>query len=58
MAWLLLIVAGLLEVAWAALLPQTDGLTRPLPTVGFVVLLASSMFALAKATESIPIGTE
>ena len=57
MAWLLLIVAGLLEVAWAALLPQTEGLTRPVATVGFVALLASSMFLLARATETIPIGT-
>lgn len=57
MAWLLLIVAGLMEVAWAALLPATEGLTRPLPTVGFLALLGASMFALSKATEVIPLGT-
>ena len=57
MSWIILIVAGLLEVAWASTLPATEGLTRPLPTVGFVALLAASMFGLSKATESIPLGT-
>jgi quaternary ammonium compound-resistance protein SugE len=57
MSWILLIVAGLLEVAWAAALPATDGLTRPVPTAGFLMLLAASMFGLAKATETIPLGT-
>lgn len=57
MSWLLLIVAGLLEVAWASVLPSTEGLSRPGPTLGFLVLLAASMVALAKATEVIPIGT-
>jgi quaternary ammonium compound-resistance protein SugE len=57
MAWPLLIVAGLLEVAWATVLPTTSGLTRLVPTVVFLVLLAASMVALAKASEVIPIGT-
>ncbi len=57
MAWILLVVAGLLEVAWAALLPTTNGLTRPAPTVAFVALLSLSMLTLARAVESIPIGT-
>jgi len=57
MSWVILILAGLLEVAWAAVLPSTEGLTRPAPTAAFVVLLAGSMFALARATETIPLGT-
>ena len=57
MSWLLLVVAGLLEVAWASVLPTTHGLTRPLTTGAFVVLLAGSMFLLAKAAENIPLGT-
>lgn len=57
MAWILLVVAGVLEVAWAAVLPATNGLTRPGPTAGFLALLALSMVALAKAAETIPIGT-
>lgn len=57
MPWLLLIVAGLLEVAWASVLPRTEGLSRPGPTALFVVLLAASMGALAKASQTIPLGT-
>ncbi len=57
MSWLILIVAGLLEVAWATSLPATEGFTRLLPTVGFVALLTASMLALAKAAQVIPIGT-
>lgn len=57
MAWLLLVFAGLLEVAWASVMPSTHGLTRPLPTAGFLVLLAASMLALSTATRSIPLGT-
>ncbi len=57
MPWILLVVAGLLEVAWASTLPATEGLSRPAPTVAFLGLLAGSMLALAKATETIPLGT-
>lgn len=57
MAWILLVFAGLLEVAWASLLPATHGLTRPVPTIGFLVLLTASMVALAKAAQTIPLGT-
>ena len=57
MSWALLVVAGLLEVAWASVLPATDGLTRPAPTVAFVGLLTAGMLALSKAAESIPLGT-
>ena len=57
MPWLLLVIAGLLEVAWASALPATKGLTRPLPTVAFVVALGGSMYLLARAAQSIPLGT-
>lgn len=57
MAWILLVIAGLLEVAWASTLPATDGLTRPWPTALFLALLVASMVALAQAVETIPIGT-
>lgn len=57
MSWILLIVAGLLEVAWAAALPATRGLTRPGPTALFLVALAGSMYLLARATRTIPLGT-
>jgi quaternary ammonium compound-resistance protein SugE len=57
MSWILLVVAGLLEVAWASMLPATHGLTRPIPTIAFLVLLSGSMVLLAKASQDIPIGT-
>jgi quaternary ammonium compound-resistance protein SugE len=57
MSWVLLVIAGLLEVAWAAVLPSTAGLTRLTPTLTFLALLATSMFALSKAADVIPIGT-
>ncbi|MGE3621673.1 MAG: multidrug efflux SMR transporter [Acidimicrobiia bacterium] len=57
MSWVLLVVAGLFEVAWASVLPATAGLSRPLPTAAFAVLLVASMLTLAKAAESIPLGT-
>lgn len=57
MAWILLVVAGLLEVGWASVLPATEGLTKPTPTAAFLALLAGSMYGLAKAAETIPLGT-
>ncbi|WCO66760.1 SMR family transporter [Iamia majanohamensis] len=57
MAWILLVAAGLLEVVWASLLPETEGFRRPLPTLGFLVALAASMALLAAATRTLPVGT-
>ncbi len=57
MSWLILVVAGLFEVAWASLLGETKGFTRPVPTVMFLLTLAASMFLLHVATRTIPIGT-
>lgn len=57
MAWIILLVAGLFEVAWASLLAATEGFTKPLPTLGFVVTLAASMYLLQAATHTIALGT-
>lgn len=57
MAWLLLVVAGLFEVAWAAALPETEGFTRAGPTVVFAACLGASMYLLSLATAVIPLGT-
>jgi quaternary ammonium compound-resistance protein SugE len=56
-AWLILFLAGLLEVCWAIGLKYTDGFTRLLPSVFTLATLAGSMFLLAKAAQSLPIGT-
>lgn len=56
-SWILLIIAGLLEVCWAIGLKYTEGFTRLWPSVFTLVTLALSMFLLAKASASLPIGT-
>ncbi len=57
MAWVILFIAGLFEMAWALLLKESHGLTRLLPTVGFVVFMILSMVFLAQALKSLPLGT-
>ena len=57
MAWVLLVIAGLLEVCWAVGLKYTEGFTRPLPTVLTVVAIIASMVLLSLAARSLPIGT-
>ncbi|MEU3213890.1 multidrug efflux SMR transporter [Nocardiopsis alba] len=57
MAWLVLVISGLLETAWAAALNASQGFTRLWPSVTFVVTLALSMAGLAYALRTIPLGT-
>ncbi|MBA2708633.1 MAG: multidrug efflux SMR transporter [Gemmatimonadaceae bacterium] len=57
MAWIYLIVAGLLEAGWAVGLKYTDGFTRPVPSVLTAGAIMASMLLLAIAARSIPIGT-
>lgn len=57
MAWFLLVTAGLLEVVWATLLPATAGFTRPVPSIAFLLTLGGSMLLLARAVQTIPLGT-
>jgi quaternary ammonium compound-resistance protein SugE len=54
---MLLFIAGVLEIGWAVGLKYTRGFTRPLPSVATVLTMAASMFLLAVAVRSIPIGT-
>jgi quaternary ammonium compound-resistance protein SugE len=56
-AWVYLVVAGLLETGWAIGLKYTDGFRRPLPSVLTIVAIAGSMILLAAAARTIPIGT-
>jgi len=57
MAWLLLVIAGLLEVVWAVGLKYSDGLTKFWPSVGTIITLILSFWLLAVAMKSLPIGT-
>lgn len=56
-AWIYLIIAGLLEVCWAIGLKYTEGFTKLLPSFFTLITLAASMFLLAKAAQTLPIGT-
>ncbi len=56
-AWLLLLLAGLLEVVWAIGLKYTMGFTRVLPSVITVAAMIASVWLLALALKSIPVGT-
>ncbi|MFE1285482.1 DMT family transporter [Streptomyces sp. NPDC058751] len=57
MAWILLIVAGLLEVGWSVGMKYTDGFTRPLPSVLTGAAIVASMVLLSQAARTLPIGT-
>ena len=57
MAWVYLVVAGLLETGWAIGLKYTDGFTKPVPSILTSLAIAASMFLLAMAAKTIPIGT-
>ncbi|MFD3688682.1 DMT family transporter [Nocardiopsis sp. NPDC058631] len=57
MAWVVLVISGLLETAWAAALHASQGFTRLWPTVAFGVTLTLSMAGLAYALRTIPLGT-
>jgi quaternary ammonium compound-resistance protein SugE len=56
-AWLALLGAGLLEIAWALGLKYSDGLTRFWPTAATVVAIALSFGLMAMALRSLPFGT-
>jgi quaternary ammonium compound-resistance protein SugE len=57
MAWLILVLAGLLEVGWAVGLKYTDGFTRPWPTLGTVACMILSLGLLGLALRALPLGT-
>ncbi|WP_396899535.1 DMT family transporter, partial [Mycolicibacterium sp.] len=57
MAWLILIVSGVLEAVWATALSKSDGFTRLTPSVVFGVALFFSMAGLAIAMRTLPPGT-
>lgn len=57
MPWILLVLAGLLEVGWAIGLKYTEGFTRLWPSVGTVAAMAVSLVLLGTAMKSLPVGT-
>lgn len=56
MAWLILLIAGFLETGWAIGLKYTDGFTRLWPTLATGAAIVASMWLLAVAVRTLPIG--
>ncbi|MFD4181251.1 DMT family transporter [Rhodococcus sp. NPDC058514] len=57
MAWIVLVISGVLEAVWATALGKSDGFSRLGPSIVFGVALVLSMGGLAYAMRSLPIGT-
>ena len=57
MAWIMLVLAGLFEVAWAIGLKYTEGFTRFWPSVGTLAAMIVSVVLLGVAMRSLPVGT-
>lgn len=57
MEWIMLLLAGIFEVAWAILMKWSDGFTVPLPTVGTIVGYVLSAIFLSIALKKLPLGT-
>jgi len=57
MSWIYLVIAGLLEVAWAVGLKYTVGFTRLWPSVFTVATMAGSVGMLGLALRQLPLGT-
>ena len=56
-AWILLGLAGLFEIVWAVGLKYADGFTKPLPSAVTIAAMIVSMYLLALAARTLPIGT-
>ena len=57
MSWVILIIAGVFEVAWAIGLKYTDGFSRFWPSVGTVGAMLVSVVLLGVAMKELPVGT-
>jgi quaternary ammonium compound-resistance protein SugE len=57
MDWILLLVAGLFEIAWATGLKFTEGFTKLWPSVATILAMIASMVLLSQALKTIPVGT-
>lgn len=57
MAWIVLVVSGVLEAVWATALGKSEGFTRLGPSLVFAVTVVASMAGLAYAMRTLPVGT-
>jgi quaternary ammonium compound-resistance protein SugE len=54
--WLLLLLAGALEIVWAVGLKYAEGFTKPIPSAITIAAMIASMYLLALAARTLPIG--
>ncbi|HWK39799.1 MAG TPA: SMR family transporter [Hyphomicrobium sp.] len=57
MAWIALLIAGVLEVVWAFYMKQSYGFTRLVPSIVTITVMAASIGLLAYAMRMLPLGT-
>ena len=57
MAWTYLAIAGLFEIGWAIGLKYSDGFSKPVPSLLTIVAMGFSLWLLAIAMRTIPVGT-
>ncbi len=57
MSWLYLVTAGLFEIVWAVAMKQSDGFTRPVPTIIMLVAMIASFAVLSLSMKTLPLGT-
>lgn len=57
MAWIALLIAGLLEVVWAYCMKMSEGFTKPLMSVLTLIFMILSFALLSYAMKSLPLGT-
>ncbi|WP_164271065.1 multidrug efflux SMR transporter [Stenotrophomonas sp. B1-1] len=57
MAWIQLLFAGLLEIVWAVAMKQSEGFSKPVPSIITVVGMIASFWLLALAMRNLPLGT-
>ena len=57
MAWVYLLIAGLLEIVWAFFMKQSDGFTKTVPTIMTFIAAAASFGLLSISMKTLPLGT-
>ncbi|MBM9433026.1 DMT family transporter [Flaviflexus equikiangi] len=57
MAWTILLISAVFEAIWATALGASEGFSRLVPTIIFLIAIVISMLGLARAMREIPLGT-
>lgn len=57
MAWIYLLIAGLLEIIWAYSMKLSDGFTKPLAAIVTILTMIASFALLSLSMKTLPLGT-